>query len=162
MAVVVGTLGVWPGGAGGQVPAEGAELIERPCPADGSLGDFRSSWALAVDIADDSLSGEGGFGEAGRDNDVVVFGLLVSGDKDAKALAEVNIEGIVNVLNGVGAFHLNEFHLVVLEAEVDGVFETHVAKTVLVGLAGKHGEEGVISAVTLGVLAVDEKGLGAA
>jgi len=156
---VVGALGVWPGSAGGQVPAEGAELIERPCPADGSLGDFRGSWALAVDITDDSLSGEDGFSEAGRGNDVVIFRLLVSGDKDAIALAEVNIEGVVDVLNGVGAFHLNQFHLVVLEAEVDGVFETHVAKTVLVGLTGKHGEEGLISAVTLGVLAIDEKGL---
>ena len=65
--------------------------------------------------------------------------------------------GVVDVLNSVRAFHLNQFHLVVLEAKVDGVFKTHVAKTVLIGLVGKHGEEGLISAVTLCVLAIDDE-----
>ena len=162
LAVVVGALGVGPGGAGGQVPAEGTELVERPGPAHGSLGDFGGGRALAVGVADDALAGEDGFGEACGGDEVVVFGLLVSGDEDAEALAKVDVERVVAVLHGVGAFHLNEFHLVVLEAEVDGVFQTHVAETVLVGLAGEHREEGLISAVALGVLAVDEEGLGAA
>jgi len=119
LAVVVGALGVGPCGAGGQVPAEGAELIERPGPAHGSLGDFRGGRALAVGVADDALSGEDGFGEARGGDDVVVFGLLVSGDEDSEALPKVNIERVVDVLHGVGTFHFHQFHLVVLDAEVD-------------------------------------------
>ena len=86
----------------------------------------------------------------GGDHEVVP-GLLVGGNEDGEALSDVDVEGVIGVLNNVGAFGLNELHGVALDPEVEGFLEPNVADSVLIGLSGLHGVEGLEPAV----LAVD-------
>ena len=101
LAVVVRSLRVGPGGAGGQVPAEGSELVERPGPAFGCWGKLRGGGAHTVGVTEDAGGAEGLLGEARGGDHVVVLGLLVGGHEDGEALSDVDVEGVVLVLNNV-------------------------------------------------------------
>jgi hypothetical protein len=68
----------------------------------------------------------------------------------------VNVKGFVCVLDGVGAFHLNQLHSVTLDPEVEGCLKPNIADSVLVGLAWLHGEKGFILALTIGRFSIDE------
>lgn len=78
----------------------------------------------------------------GGDHEVVP-GLLVGGNEDGEALSDVDVEGVVVVLNHVGPFGLNELQGVALDPEVEGVFEPNIADSVLVSLPGLHGVKGL-------------------
>ncbi|PON45953.1 hypothetical protein TorRG33x02_327380, partial [Trema orientale] len=157
LPVVVRPLRVRPGCACRQVPPERSELVQRPSPPDGSLREIRGrgSRLLGVGVADDSLSGQHRLGEAGRSHNEIVLGFLVGGDEDGEALADVDVKRLVSVLNGVGAFHLNQLHGVRLDPEIEGVLKPHVADPILVRLPGLHGEEGLVGAIALSGLTVD-------
>ncbi|PON37207.1 LOW QUALITY PROTEIN: hypothetical protein PanWU01x14_321850 [Parasponia andersonii] len=157
LPVVVRSLGVRPGCACRQIPPERSELVQRPSPPNGSLREIirgRRSRLLGVGVADDSLSGQHRLGEAGSHNEIVL-GFLVGGDENGEALADVDVKGVVSVLNGVGAFHLNQLHGVSLDPEIEGVLKPHVADPILVRLPGLHGEEGLVGVIALSGLTVD-------
>ena len=51
LTIVVRALRIRPGSTGSEVPTEGAELVKRPCPSYGGLGEFRRSRALSIFVA---------------------------------------------------------------------------------------------------------------
>jgi hypothetical protein len=68
----------------------------------------------------------------------------------------VHVKGLVCVLDCVRALHLNQFHGVALDSEVEGILNPNIADPVFVGFASLHGEQRLILAVALGRFAIDE------
>ncbi|KAK3003345.1 hypothetical protein RJ639_019862 [Escallonia herrerae] len=166
LPVVVGTLWVGACSACGQVPPEGAVLVDGPHDAFGVIGwrcwELWSCGALAVGVADDGHGAEGLLHEPGRGHHVVVLGFLVGGDEHGGALRDVDVQGVVHILHGVGTLDLDELHSVALDPEVEGGPHSNITNPVPVGLAGLHGEEGLVNLSDLAVLAVDENAVGPA
>ncbi|WVY91243.1 hypothetical protein V8G54_036757 [Vigna mungo] len=152
---MVRTLGIGPCSTGGEVPTEGAELVKRPGPTNWRWRKLRRGRASTVGVADDGLGSKIVFGEASGGDHVIVLRVFVGGDKDGKALTNMNVKGVIDVLDNVGAFGLDKLDGMALDPEVKGVLETNVAYSVLVGLARNHGVKGFITSITLGCFAID-------
>ncbi|KAK9155716.1 hypothetical protein Sjap_003196 [Stephania japonica] len=90
-AIMIRPLWIRASCAGCQVPPEGPELIERPCPPSWRCGQLRRWRGLAAFIGDQTSSKELVLGEPCGGNHVVPFRLLVSGDQDRVTLAEMNV-----------------------------------------------------------------------
>lgn len=67
----------------------------------------------------------------------------------------MDVEGGVADLEGVSSFHLNDLHLVSLDADVEGVLQSDVAYSKVVGLSLCDGEDGGVRAS-----AIDEDSMG--
>ncbi|WVZ98980.1 hypothetical protein U9M48_044347 [Paspalum notatum var. saurae] len=165
-AVVVGPLRVGPRGAGREVPPERPPLVERPGPAGGRLRHVGRRRGAGAGVADDGGGGPGVVDEPGGGHQVVVTGRLVGVDQHGEAVADVDVEGVVRVLHGVGAVHLHQPQVVALDAEVERRLDARVADAEPVRLAGLEGEHGRLGRRRRGVLgpslAVDEHAGGAA
>ena len=72
-------------------------------------------------VAENTSGGEDSRGEPRRDHHVIVMCRLVSSHKDRVRLTNVNIERGESSLKSVSPFDFDYFHLVVLNAEVEGV-----------------------------------------
>lgn len=74
----------------------------------------------------------------------------------------MHVEGLVGVLEGVRALHLNQSHVVALDPEVESILKPHITDPVLVGLSGLHGEKGLVLTVSLSRFSIDEDAIGPA
>ncbi|KAF7826860.1 hypothetical protein G2W53_018024 [Senna tora] len=107
-------------------------------------------------------SGSSGEAEACGSHKVVVLGFLVCSDKYSETLANVDIKRIVVILDGVRFFHFYKLLWMVLESDVDGIHNSNIAKSILVGLPFLHGVDNLILAITFCVFAIDEDTIGPA
>jgi len=118
-------------------------LVNRPSPALGCGWKPAGCGPHAIRVTNHARGGENLLREARGGDHEVVLGLLVGGHEDSVALSDVDVEGVVVVLNHVGPFGLNELQGVALDPEVEGVFEPNIADSVLVSLPGLHGVKGL-------------------
>jgi hypothetical protein len=156
LAVVVRPLRVGPRRARRQVPAEGPALVDGPRPSAGALRHLGRRRGVGALVADHGRDAVHLLDEPGGHRQQVVAGLLVGGDEERQALADVEVQRVVVVLHGVGALHLHQLHDVVLDADVEGRLDAHVADAEAVRLAGLHVVHGRVRRVLL-VLAVDHE-----
>lgn len=105
---------------------DGASLVERKLDVVRPRGQCLESRATGASVADHGGRVEGGVGEAGGDDDMIVHGGLVGGEQHGEGLADMNVDGGVRVLNRVSALHLDQRHIVPLDEDVERVLDTNV------------------------------------
>lgn len=115
---------------------QGTSLVEGPVDLSGwAPREGPGGGGVGAGVAEVASVVEDLRGEAGGCNDVVVLGGLIGCDEDRHALSEVDVERRVADLQRVRPFDLDHLHLVALDAEVEGVLQSHVAYAEAVGLS---------------------------